>query len=59
MADIMPPQFSGRPVILIHLVLDSNPTMAYCADSQYIPPGDDYPDIPRVACSLCMYFARQ
>jgi hypothetical protein len=47
------PGYEGKPVILIHVVLDGT-DIAWCADVSYRPDQpDSYRDVPRQMCPAC------
>lgn len=61
-----PPQYSNKPVILVHVEVESlplpgdlmrQPNWYWCANYEVVNPDEGaWPGIPRVPCPLCDHF---
>jgi hypothetical protein len=57
-----PPQYANKPVILVHLTVQSNepgyPDMYWCAPFEVVPTSEipAYPNIPQIMCPSCAGF---
>jgi hypothetical protein len=57
----MMPQYSGAPVVLLHLASPSAPWLTLCSGSEFASPriGGFSGEYPQVTCPLCQYLALQ